>query len=462
MLPESFKSVPGMILIFTMLSLPLVSLAAAENSETDATDLTVAVNGDAARLAVFDPDAGDDPVAAELAIMRGLDPVAAENAAVYYLQAMLILPPRDEKFDAVNGTADRFQLLQNGDFRGVLPLSEIDSLVRSALHCRLCDFHTDTSQGVSAALPHLRQAPWLAEYMAICADYDLVHDKPWSALRRYMDLREFSRDIAAGVGIVSTLSGIRLEEMQQQRLLQALPLLIKQGVPVKAVDNLFNTEQRPAPSVQAAFTAETVFRDSISRAVAALAEGDTDLFWSRLQTLYSLRRTDSLKKFAVNRGALREDELEDVTALAHFAAEELLIYRTYVSDLKRLADLKPAQRNKALAKLHKDIVADPSHGILTYSFAPVLPQFADSIFTYRRNTCAMRLLLAAITIREETGNYPADINSLLQMRPDLDITDPLTGDVFLYSQDNENVTISWKGTRENESESMTFTWPDAG
>ncbi len=422
-------------------------------------DLQIITSGDAGDLARIDLDAGLEPEAAELAIRRGRERLRADNAAVHYLQAMLLLPERSEKLLSVNGTADRFQRLAGEDFASGLRSTEVDTLLRAALQCQGCDFQVNTAGGAATPLPHLREATWLVEFMGICADYDLARGKPWSALRRYGDMRAVSRDIAGGVGFVSTLTGMKLEALQQERLLQALPRLLKAGVPAGTIEALSAHEERQAPTVRSAFAADSLFEDSLRRALRRLDDGRLDLFWAQLDELYGLRGTGSLRETAVLHQALREEELDDPQALASFAAGELRAYVRHVDRLVLLAEKPVAERREGLRTLHEELVADLSQGILTRRFAPVLPSFVREIEKNKRKICALHVLLAACAERERAGVFPGDLAALRAARPEVCAKDHLNGGELEYSVRKGSITIAWDDEGQDVKREMTMTWP---
>ncbi|MCK4871198.1 MAG: hypothetical protein KAS72_00585 [Phycisphaerales bacterium] len=437
----------------------LLALAAVSAQPLSPEDLRIASSGTADELAQLDLDDNLDPRTAELAVMHGITRTRRENAAILYLEAMLVFPTQDALLASVNGTPDRFDLLEDPDFDTVLRSRDFDTLLRIALQCRTCDFQVDKTAGATTPLPHLREAPRLAEYAAIRADYDLVRGRPWAALRTYIDLRELARDIADGAGIVSLLSGIKLEQMQQHRLMDALPRLIQAGIPAASIERLYASQVRPAPTVHSAFSADTLFQDSLKHAIAALDAGDCDLFWSRLGALHRLRSRTDLKSLVVARKALTEEDLANPQALAAFARNELLLYNEHVDRIITIAGLPAEERVRALRALHEQLVADLRVGILVRNFAPVLPEFADEIFRHNRNIRAMNLLLAAASHRQQSGTWPESLDALRLLRPELVVEDPFQGGSLHYSLENDTVTISWQSGRPGDDAFPTFTWP---
>jgi hypothetical protein len=428
--------------------------------------VSVAASGGPAELAALDLDAGGfDDLAAELAIIRGVMQTRRENAAVPYLQAMLIRPAKSPELQALGRDPDRFDALAadgSSELRTQLRLRpDLDSLLRTALQCQRCDFQIDTARGAATPLPHLREAPWLAEYMLLLADLDAAKGRPWSALRRHMDIREFARDIAAGVGIVSPLSGIRIEMQQQQRLLDALPTLVGGEVSAASIERLFESQTRPAPTVRSAFAAERLFQDSLQHAIDALDRGDTALFWSRLDTLHRLRSTTNLREQLVERGVLTEAQLTDPVALAGFAARELRFYSRYVDRLLLASELPPADRAAALRTINSDLVHSEDGGALARTFAPALMGFADEIRRYERHTRAVRLLLAAAAHHESTGTLPDAADALREARPELTFIDPMNGEDLLYEAAGNTATIRWTPTRAGDDAYLTLTLPVA-
>lgn len=423
-------------------------------------DLQIVTSGSAGELAHLDLDAGLEPSAAELAILRGRERVRSDNAAVYYLQAMLLLPERGERLRAVDGTPDRFEVLAREDYGEVLRSAEIDTLIRAALHCSTCDFQVDASGGAGTPLPHLREATWLIDYMAICADFDLARGRPWSALRRYGDMRAVSRDIASGAGLVSALTGMKLEATQQERFLDALPKLIEAGVPASSLETLYLHAERLAPTVRSAFSAESLFEDSIRKAISMLDGGRVDLFWAQLEELYGLRGAGSLREAALRQKALTSEQADDPRALASFAAAELRAYAQHVDRLVLLMEQPPAEREAALRKLHEDLVADLSQGIVARRFAPVLPQLAREIEAHQRKICAMQLLLAACAERVRYGEFPADLQALRTSRPEVCTKDRLNGGELMYAAEGETVTIGWSSEGPGSTPvQLRVTWP---
>ena len=295
--------------------------------------------------------------------------------------------------------------------------------------------------------------------MGICADYDLANGRPWSALRRYGDMRAVSRDIAGGVGFVSTLTGMKLEALQQQRLLEALPRLLKAGLPAGTIEALNAHEERQAPTVRAAFAADSLFEDSVRRALRRLSDGRLDLFWAQLDELYGLRGTGSLRQAAVLYEALAEDELDDPQALASFAAGELRAYLRHVDRLILLAERPAAERAEGLRTLHEELVAELSQGILTRRFAPVLPSFVKEIEGHERKICALSLLLAACAERERLGAFPRDLSALRTARPEVCVKDHLNGGELEYSVRKGSITIAWDDEGQDVKTEMTMIWP---
>jgi hypothetical protein len=299
----------------------------------------------------------------------------------------------------------------------------------------------ETAGGAATPLPHLREATWLVEYLGICADYELANGRPWSALRRYGDMRAVSRDIAGGAGLVSALTGMKLEATQQERLVEALPHLVAAGVPAESIEALYLHEERSAPTVRSAFRAESLFEDSIRRAIRLLDAGRIDLFWQELDALYGLRGSGSLRASAVRHGALTEAQLDEPRALASFAAAELRAYTQHVDRLIVLMEQPAEARAGALRAVHEELVGDLSEGILARRFAPVLPQLARDITAHQRNICAMRLVLAACTERARTDAFPPDLPALRRVRPEACTKDPLNGGELRYAASGDAITI---------------------
>jgi len=440
----------------------------------------IALVGDWTELARLDLDTLD-PATAELAIHRGVEPGhGSGDAATHYFRMLLMLPEEEdhEAFAALNESpfAERIDRLRAGAFAEELEnRSSMVTPLRAAVRSASCDWSVTLESGIYGLRTELgSMQPALRRHL-LGADAEIAADRPWEARRRYREALAWSRDVAADAVLVGTATGMAMETATLERIIEATPSLVGQGIPADRLARIVRRRYRNSPDLEAVlFTEGRLVRETM-RIQSPLDEPDAEAMWSALAEFleatsmsihpvafrYEPERPGWLRRAAVGSGRIDERDASDPAAVARWLVESVNHLEGHLDETLLASRLPRRARLDALERIGDMRVEERTAYPLTYLFASgaeIVVSRAHEAETRRR---AVDLLLAAALIRDAEGAWPEGIADLRDGAPWLPTSVSGGGASIRLFSDVEADTCRVVWTDEDEDEqSLSIAWPD--
>lgn len=411
-----------------------------------------------------------DPASAEMVIQRSVQPVHDGDAVPRYLKALLYKPEPEsgEEIDKRDSLTFEQRCIEFADGFMDSQLGRWESAqyhLRSAYVCTQCNWPRNPEAGFAELLPELGSIRAASTWNLWLAERCIGQGRPWEALRLYREALAMGRDVGRGPFLISTLVGVAIESKTLNMLLEAVPLLIDQGIEPERILRVIGRRYRMTVDPVASLSCEQGIWLSSNFPIRRLAEGETAGFWADWDAIWPMMinedetRGFSLKESLVDKGWISRRDVDDPNVLSHRMLDEVEFYNKTLDRGFLTLRLATTERREALASIEANVENEvgkrPSLMVM-----PALRRTVQSVYRVERQRLALNLLLAGICYRNELGTWPTSVQEVRDWRPEYSGIDPVTSDPFTLSCSDNTITVNWTPMDDHDAGPWSITLRD--